>query len=74
MDVRVSIVFSLLCLACDPTQCVKYKRIVEIGACDRFGACGVLFDDGTSSHGGTYDSSYPVIGKKVCAEHGKRKG
>ena len=38
----------------------EYKKIIDIGACDRYGKCGVMFEDGTL--GRIY---LPIKGSKV---------
>jgi hypothetical protein len=73
--VRVFIGFSILIYlaACDKNECIRHKSIINIGACDLHGYCGVLFDDGSTNEGYSNFSYHPVVGKKVCAQYGRKK-
>jgi hypothetical protein len=43
--------------------CKPYKYVVEIGACNRYGYCGVKYSDGSFDR-----KSLPVIGQEECSK------
>jgi hypothetical protein len=46
-----------------PIECVETKRVKMVGGCDRWGECGVMYEDG--SFGST---KIPTVGQSVCTK------
>ena len=50
----------------EPPPCIVYSKVVTIGGCDKYGACGVQTESGTFT-----TTKMPVVGQSVCV---KREG
>lgn len=60
--------YTLYDCAYNTIDCSSYKTILKVGGCDRYGYCGVLFDDG--SYG---QQSHAVEGRTVWISKRCRK-
>jgi hypothetical protein len=60
------LIMALSLLGCSEPkrECIESKMVLNVGGCDKYGQCGVLFEDET---GGVIE--YPVVGARYCTKY-----